>query len=206
MAQTNKCALVVTDGLETKTLPSRFEEGRSTLLEYVLDSVWTVADDIIVAFSQEPSLSLIEKIAPFGVKVVVDRNGGSELSRIVTGFRATTSDNCLVVRASSPFVKPNVLFQLFESVHGYDAAVPSWGRGKKEALLSVYGRKSFLKAASQAKRRSMNGLIDELYAVCYVDVERSLRPLDPDLDSFFSIKDRSDLVRARRMAATKAPR
>src|SRR2546427_12260040 len=122
---TNKCAVVVNDGMENSLLPSRFgEKATSTLLQYVLDSVWTVADEILVIFDEDPGLPLIESIAPFGVKVAIDRAGGSLLSRIVAGFKATHAQNCLVAPCSAPSIKPNVLFQLFESRTRFDARAP----------------------------------------------------------------------------------
>ncbi|TLX98586.1 MAG: hypothetical protein E6K89_00895 [Thaumarchaeota archaeon] len=185
---TNKCAVVVNDGMENSLLPSRFgERASSTLLQYVLDSVWTVADEILVIFDEDPGLSLIETIAPFGVKVAIDRDGSSVLSRIVAGFKAT----------------PNVIFQLFESVRGFDAAVPRWGSGKIEPLLAAYNKKAFLSAAARSKKKVLSSLVDKLSAVSYVDVEKFLKPLDPELYSFFRVKDERDLRKARRIAQSR---
>jgi molybdopterin-guanine dinucleotide biosynthesis protein A len=205
LTQTNKCALVVTDGMERSQLPSRFGEGSvSNLLLYVLDSVWTVADEIFVIFSRDPGLQLVETIAPFGVKVVVDKDGRSSvLSRVATGFRACNSENCLVVSSSFPFVKPSVLFQLFEGIRGHDAAVPRWENGRTEPLLSVYSRKAFLRATANFRGRTLEGLVSNLYAVNFMDVERHLKPLDPELQSFFRVKSRKDLKTARRIASLK---
>lgn len=199
----NKCALILTDGKEGRVLPSRFgEPSKSTVLEYVLDSVWTVADEIFVIFGKEPTLSVVEAIAPFGVKAVIDRNGSSSFSMIMSGFKASSSESCLVVTSSSPFVKPNVLFHLYESIRGFDAAIPRWKDGKTEPLLSVYSRRAFLKAASGLKRRSLSSLVDNLYDVCYVEIEAFVRPLDPGLDSFFRIVTDSDLRKARSMSSS----
>lgn len=200
----NKCALILTDGKEGRTLPSRFGgPARSTVLEYALDSVWTVADEIFVIFGAEPSLSMVESIAPFGVKAVIDRNGSSAFSMIMAGFRASTSENCLVVTSAAPFVKPNVLFYLFESIRGFDAAIPKWKTGRIEPLLSVYSRRAFLRAAAGLKRRTLPGLVGSLYDVHYVGVEDLLKPIDPDLDSLFRIRKDSDLRRAREVATIR---
>lgn len=199
----NKCALILTDGNEERTLPSRFgEPSKSTVLEYVLDSVWTVADEIFVIFGKEPSLSSVERIAPFGVKAVIDRDG-STFSRLMAGFRASTSDNCLVVAASTPFVKPSILFHLYESIRGFDAAIPRWKDGSIEPLLSVYSRKAFLRAAAGLSRQTLQSLIDNLYDVCYVSIEDFLIPVDPDLRSFFRVARETDLGRARAIAPAK---
>lgn len=205
MAQTNKCALVVTDGSESKVLPSRFGDSPSSnLLQYVLDSVWTVADDILVIFAKEPSLPLIESIAPFGVKVVVDRQSTSVLSRIVNGFQASSSENVLVVPSSAPFVKPNVLFELFEGIHGYDAVVPRWRSGKTEPLLSVYSKKAFLRAATHLRKQTLGALVGDLYDVAFLEIEKYLKPLDPELHSFFRVENAGDLRKAIRIATAEA--
>lgn len=191
--------------MENRLLPSRFgDSANSNLLQYVLDSVWTVADDILVIFNKEPDLPLIESVAPFGVKVVLDKGGSSPFSRVATGFRASSSENCLVVSSSAPFVKPNVLFELFEGIHGFDAAVPRWKNGKIEPLLSVYSRKAFLRAGSHLKKHTMGSLVDNLYDVAFIDIEKQLKELDPELYSFFRVESAADLKKARRIATTKA--
>ena len=201
---TNKCAVVVTDGMENSLLPSRFgEKATSTLLQYVLDSVWTVADEILVIFDRDPGLPLIEAIAPFGVKLAIGRDGSSPLSRIVAGFKATKAEECLVVPSSAPFVKPNVILQLFESVRGFDAAIPKWRSGKIEPLLAAYNKKAFMRAAARSKKKTLSSLLDKLSRVSFVDVEKFLKPLDPELYSFFRVKDERDLRKARRIAQSK---
>ena len=201
---TNKCAVVVNDGMESSLLPSRFgERASSTLLQYVLDSVWTVADEILVIFDEDPGLPLIETIAPFGVKVAIDRDGISVVSRIVAGFKATQAENCLVVPSSAPFIKPNVIFQLFESVRGFDAAVPRWRSGKIEPLLAAYNKKVFLRAAARSKKKVLGSVVKKLSAISFVGVEKFLKPLDPELYSFFRVKDARDLRKARRIAQSR---
>jgi molybdenum cofactor guanylyltransferase len=201
----NKCALILTDGKEGRTLPSRFgEPSNSTLLEYVLDSVWTVADEIFVIFGAEPDVTLMEGIAPFGVKAVIDRDGGDPFSMMMAGVKASSSDNCILVPSDAPFVKPSVLFHLFESVRGFDAAIPRWRDGRTDPLFSVYSRKAVLRAAPGLKNRTVTGLVDGLDAACYVNVEELLTPIDPDLESFFRVRTESDLTRAKGMASSKS--
>lgn len=205
MGQTSKCALIVADGKEADLLPGRFDsrDSRSTFLQYVLDSVWTVVDEILVVFAKEPKLSLVETIAPFGVKIAIDRNGSSILTRIAAGFKACNSENCFVVPTSSPFVKPNVVFQLFEELRSYDAAIPKWKEGGVEPLLAVYKKKPFLKAVTSVTGDDMEALIENLYAVTFVSVEDKLQPLDPELLSFFKVSSGKDLERAKLIATAE---
>jgi molybdopterin-guanine dinucleotide biosynthesis protein A len=205
LGQTSKCALIVADGKEGDLLPGRFDsrDSRSTLLQYVLDSVWTVVDEILVVFAKEPKLSLVESIAPFGVKIAIDRNGSSILSRITAGFKACNSENCFIVPTSTPFVKPNVVFQLFEELRSFDAAIPKWRAGGVEPLLAVYKKKPFLKAVTNVRGDEMEALIENLYAVTFVSVEDKLQPLDPELLSFFRVSNGKDLERAKSIATAE---
>jgi len=202
MAQTDKCVLIVTDGREDSILQNGPSE-EFTVLQYVLDSVWTVADEIFVIFGREPSLSTIETIAPFGVKVAVERDGESPFSLILAGFRASNSENCLVVSSQAPLVKPNVLYALFESLRGYDAAVPRWSDGRSEPLLSAYSSRAFQRAAAGLTDSSLESLVESLYAVKYLDIEESFRPLDPELHSFFKITSSADLKAAKGIATLR---
>ncbi len=205
MGQTSKCALIIADGREEALLPGRFDskESSSTLIEYVLDSVWTVVDEIIIIFNKEPDLSLIESIAPFGVKVAIDKEGSGTLSKVMVGLRACNSEDCLVVTVSNPFIKPNVIYQLFQEVKTHDAAIPRWADGTLEPLLAVYKRRPFLKAAAGRERDDLKTLIDDLFAVTFVQIEENLKPLDPDLLSFFRVKDDEDFSRARTIASSQ---
>jgi molybdopterin-guanine dinucleotide biosynthesis protein A len=180
---------------------------QSTLLEYVLDSVWTVADQIYVVFRSEPDLRLIEAISPFGVKVIIHRENNSVVSAVASGLRAIKTDHCFIVSGNVPFIKPNVVHALFEAARNYDAAIPRWSNGKIEPLTSVYSRKAFLKVATRAaSSHNMPALVDNLYAVRYVGIEEELKPLDPDLYSFMTVEKPEDLQKARAIASMKMKR
>ncbi|MCS4537923.1 MAG: NTP transferase domain-containing protein [Thaumarchaeota archaeon] len=182
-------------------------DKQNTLLEYVLDAVWTVADQIYVVFRKEPDLRLVESISPFGVKVIIHREDSSIVSAVVSGLQAAKSEHCFVVSGNIPFMKPNVVHALFESARNYDAAIPKWANGNIESLTSVYARKAFIKVATRgADITSMSSVIDNLYAVRYVNVEEELKPLDPDLYSFMAVKNAEDMEKARAIASIKSKR
>ncbi len=208
MGQTSRCALIIADGREDALLPGRFEsrDATSTMIQYVLDSVWTVVDEILVIFQKEPPLELIETIAPFGVKVAVDERSRDTLSKVVVGMLACNSENCLVATVSRPFVKPNVIFRLFEAVGSHDAAVPRWADNRQEPLLAVYRKKPFLKAASKERGGGIESVIDDLCAVTFVQIEETLKPLDPDLLSFFRVRTDADFTRAATIALAQEVR
>ena len=201
LSTAGRSAIVLADGREERLIPKRFssEAGESSLLEYVLDSVWTVADELLIVFRQEPTLELVESIAPFGVKILIQ--DGTLVSRVESGFMASRSEHCLVVEENRPFVKPNVVFALFDAARGSDAAVPRWANGTIEPMLSVYRRQSALKVASQVtKSDTPLTFVDHLYVVRFVQVEGELGPLDPELNSFFKVNDTNDLKKAISLA------
>lgn len=204
--QPARSAIVVAWGREEEKLPKRFfqPEEESTVLEYLLDAVWTVADAIYVIFRKEPSLKLIEAISTFGVKIIIENKDQPVVSSLLMGFKASRSEHCLVLRENMPFIKPSVLHALFEFAKGYDAAIPKWSNGRLEPLLAVYRRKSFITVASKLQSEdNLLPVVDNLYSIRYVGVENEIRPLDPDLESFFTINSEEDLAKAREKVTLK---
>jgi len=176
------------------------------LLGYVLDSVWTVTDEIYVVFRGEPDLTLVEEIAPFGAKIISIASTATLVEQVTAGLGACRSELCLVLAGNAPFVKPNLAYALFEAAREYDAAVPRWADGRLEPFLSTYRRKSWLRAVGLATPGSMDGVLDSLYGIRFVAIEEELRQLDPELHSFFRVESLSDLQRAEDVAAQSAPR
>lgn len=204
--RTTRAAVVVARGHESDLLPRQFfdQNGECTLLEYVLDTIWTVTDEICIVFSREPSLKLIETIAPFGAKLIIKNEPSFIVPMLTVGFKASRSEYCLAVRENTPFLKPNVLFALFEAARGYDASLPRWPDGKVEPLLAVYRRRALLSAASQnPDSDDPYTIIDNLYAVNFVNVDKELKLLDPELHSFVRIENEEDLAKARGFATVR---
>lgn len=205
MSAENRTAVILVRGMEDVTIPTQFSEteSESSLVEYVLNSVWTVVDQIFVVFNHEPDLKLVEDIAPFGVKIIVSRDSDNIVSAMSMGIEASKSELCFVTLGNTPFIKPNVIFALFEGARGYDAAIPKWPDGEIDPLLTVYRRASLLRVleANRGLATPMD-IVDRLYAIRFVDVEKELKHLDPDLNSFFKIKTDEDIQKARRIAAS----
>ncbi len=168
---------IIPDGAHELGLSAAYldKAKESTLIEYVLDSVWTVADQIYVIFSKEPDLKVVETIAPFGVKIIVQGRRSSSLSGLASGLNALKSESVFIIPSTVPFIKPNFIFALFDGARNHDAAIPRWSDGRIEPLLSVYARK---------RARA-----------------HELKSLDPDLYSFLYVNSKKDLPKARRIAS-----
>jgi molybdopterin-guanine dinucleotide biosynthesis protein A len=201
-------SVVVAQGHESLRLPRRFPGGdpTSSLLGYVLDSVWTVSDEIYVVFRDEPDLALVEEIAPSGAKIISVASEAAAVDQVAAGLQACHSELCLVLAGNVPFVKPNLAYELFEAAREYDAAVPRWADGRLEPLLATYRRKSWLRALAAGTPRSLQGVLDSLYGIRFVAVENELKQLDPELHSFFRVEGAGDLQKAEAVAAQSAPR
>lgn len=207
-------AIIFAGGREEKKISRQFapdEEG--TLLEYVLDSVWTVADELIVVFGNEPKLSTVETIAPFGAKLITVNPNQAPLTAILDAFRSSKAELCLLATERVPLLKPNVTLSLFENARGYDLAIPKWDDGRLEPLLAVYRRNALLKLVSTLKpalgkdvKREMGRIAEQLFAVKYVSIEKDLKEIDPELDSFLEIDGEKSLSVAREKASIKVKR
>jgi molybdopterin-guanine dinucleotide biosynthesis protein A len=205
-------AIIFASGMEEKTISRHFSpDEQGTLLEYVLDSVWTVADELNVVFANEPKLSVVEGISSFGARVLTSPKGESGIRGILNAFRSSRAEHCLLVTERAPLLKPNVALSLFENAHGVDLAIPKWKSGKLEPMLAVYRSKTLLRLAGASPQGftqknvegEMNSIIDQIFDVKYVSVEDELSELDPELDSFLEVKDEASLSAAQSKASIK---
>ena len=178
-------------------------EGQSTVLEYMLDSVWTLTDEIYILFDKDPDLGLVEAISPFGAKILVSENV-SPAAAVLTGMKESKADYSFVATGNMPFVKPNVIFALFEAAKNNDAAIPKWRDGTQEPLLAVYSRKCFIKACTPMNPTiSFNTILEKMYAIRYISVEDELTPLDPEQHSFLRVESDVDSEKATSLAAVR---
>ncbi len=205
-----RCAIIFASGMEEKTISRQFApEEEGTLLEYVLDSVWTVADELLVVFQNEPKLSIVESLAPFGVRVLTTTNGSTAVDTILHAFKSAKSEHCLLATEAVPLLKPNVVLSLFENAMGYDLAIPRWKSGKTEPMLAVYRCNTLVRIANSSSKlpkdvkSAFSYLAEQIFAAKYVSVEDQLEELDPELDSFLKVEDETSLGIARSKAAVK---
>ncbi|MGI0092094.1 MAG: molybdenum cofactor guanylyltransferase [Nitrososphaerales archaeon] len=205
-------AIIFAGSMKEKTISRHFSpDEKGTLLEYVLDSVWTIADELMVVFESEPKLSLVEAISPFGAKVLTIPDGQNSLTTLTEAFKMSDAEYVLLTTERLPLLKPNIALSLFENVHGNDLAIPKWTTGKIEPLFAVYHKSAFLKLAGQLKGPQRKddigsmllGLIEQLFDVKYLSVEKELKEIDPELDSFLEVKDEKSLSLARSKATVR---
>lgn len=204
-------SIVYASGLEESTISSHFsEESTGTLLEFVLDSVWTVVDEITVVFKNEPKLDVVESLSPFGARVLTETNYDSPLFALVEAFKASKAEHCLLTTEKFPFLKPNVVLSLFEAANGQDLAIPKWNNGRMDPFPAVYRRNAFVRISESSSKKTnksselydnLSQLVERFFDIKQVSVEGQLREIDPELDSFFRVQDEKSLQKARTKAS-----
>ena len=109
------------------------------------------------------------------------------------------------IACDMPFVRGEVISLLLARAGGdWDAVVPRLSPGL-EPLCAVYDRslRGIIEERLEAGERRIRSVFDACRTL-YVD-EEELRPLDPELESFFNINTPADLERARAVAAGASP-
>jgi molybdenum cofactor guanylyltransferase len=200
--------------MEQETISRQFApDERGTLLEYVLDSIWTVTDELCIVFKKEPDLATIESISSFGAKIFNVPENESPVLQVITAFKSCRSEHCALVTETIPLLKPNVVLALFNAAANSDLAIPRWNNGKVEPLLAVYRVNALLKLWASQKNppardldSAMRDLSSQLFDVNYVSIEKDLSELDPELDSFLKVESEESLAKARSKASIRVNR
>jgi len=114
------------------------------------------------------------------------------------------------VRQTLPLAGPEVinrLYELADESEAYEAAVPVQPNGFFEPLHSVYCVDKMQSACRKALEKGEQRIHVPLQELCVNRVSIDLlRPLDPDLLSFFNLNTREDLETARALWPDHRPK
>jgi molybdenum cofactor guanylyltransferase len=182
-------------------------EGKP-LISWTAERLSMTADEIVVVARDESHAErlaeIISDFAPQPEPRVVftwDRVAGfGPVAGLSAGMRRARGHFVFATACDLPFLNPQVIERLFELADGgdYDAAVPAQPNGFFEPLHSVYHRSKMLAACERALEKAERRIHAPLQELCvrriYVEL---LRPLDPDLLTFFNLNTREDLEKAR---------
>jgi len=197
-----RAVIVLAGGLGSRlgtNKPLRQLAGKP-LINHVIDRVSSLSNEIIVVIARDASRSEYSKILPSSVRIINDEPAGkSPLVGIVTALRATKVEFAVILTCDIPFVNRNVVKLLLERAANAEAAVPRWKEGQLEPLQAVYLRESTLPEAEEALangRLAPTDLLNSLRKIVYVSIEDEIKPLDPELRTFFNVNTRQDLEKA----------
>ncbi len=175
------------------------------LLQYVINRVICVADELIVAAGNRSQGMEIRNRISGEFDIVLDSLSDSgPLAGFLSGLGHASCDLCLIIGCDMPFINTEVVEYLFGllSDSDYDAAVPRWANGMLEPLHAVYRREPTLAAIRTAVNERKNMRISNIIArlkVCFVPVAR-IKAIDPDLKTFTNINTPADIITARKKA------
>jgi molybdopterin-guanine dinucleotide biosynthesis protein A len=127
--------------------------------------------------------------------------GFGPVAGLEAGMRRARGRLAFATGCDLPFLKLEVidrLFELADVMEGYEAAVPVQPNGFFEPLHSVYDREKMQSACVRALENGERRIHVPLQELCvnHISIDQ-LRPLDPDLLSFFNLNTRADLETAR---------
>ncbi|MGB5100260.1 MAG: molybdenum cofactor guanylyltransferase [Methanothrix sp.] len=181
-------------------------EGRP-LICWTAERLRMTADEVVVVARSKAHAERLEKIisdySPAKTKVTFtwDRVAGfGPVAGLSAGMKEARGELAFATGCDLPFLSLQVIERLFELAdeEGYEAAVPVQPNGFFEPLHCVYHREKMRLACDRALEREERRIYAPLQELCvrrvHVDL---LRPLDPDLLSFFNLNTREDLEKAR---------
>ncbi|MHB8118064.1 MAG: molybdenum cofactor guanylyltransferase [Methanothrix sp.] len=186
---------------------SLLEFERKPLICWTAEKLCRVADEVVIVARSEAHAERLEEIisdfAPAEPKVTFTWDsvaGFGPVAGLSAGMKEASGSLAFATGCDLPFLNHQVIERLFELAEeeDYEAAVPVQPNGFFEPLHSVYHRGMMLLACERAIEKCERRIHAPLQELCvrriYVDL---LRPLDPDLLTFFNLNTREDLEKAR---------
>ncbi|MCX7683573.1 MAG: molybdenum cofactor guanylyltransferase [Anaerolineae bacterium] len=172
------------------------ELGGRALIELVIVQMATVcAEVLIVAGDVRPYLGL-------GLPTVQDRfQGAGVLGGLHAGLEAASYELTIAVGCDMPFLNPALLEALIRWSEGFDVVLLRRGT-EVEPLHATYRRTCLqpIEEAIQAGERRIISFFDRV-RVRYLTPEE-VRPLDPELRSFFNVNTPEEWQIAQRWYST----
>jgi len=182
-------------------------EGKP-LICWTAEKLSWAANEVVVVARNEAHAGRLEKIisdfAPRPEpKVTFTWDSVAEFGPVAglyAGMKEASGSLAFATGCDLPFLNPQVIERLFELAEeeDYEAAVPVQPNGFFEPLHSIYHRGKMLLACERAIERCERRIHAPLQELCvnHICVDL-LRPLDPDLLTFFNLNTREDLEKAR---------
>jgi molybdopterin-guanine dinucleotide biosynthesis protein A len=179
---------------------SLIEFGGRSLIQWSVEKLARVVDEIVLVARDPEQAGSLGDLLPDILVSCDGISGYGPVAGLAAGMECGQGENALAVGCDLPFLNTDVVLKLFELVEGYEAAVPVRANGMIEPLHAVYKREKLLTACKasieQGERRIRSPLA--MLNVNYVSINL-LKPLDPELLTFFNLNTREDLETARKM-------
>jgi molybdopterin-guanine dinucleotide biosynthesis protein A len=187
-------SIIIANELTYIPLPNRFYStaSDSSVLEYMLDALWTVFDNTLVISSVDPPYDLLERINPFGARIIMNK-GKSLPEMLGVSLDYVETPISIIVSGDRPLLKPSVLFTISYNIGNFECAVPRWKDKNVDPFLASYKTEALKKVLKRVKPHDYSSsFIDMFNDVLYLSVENELIVSDPELYSFMRLKSVED--------------
>lgn len=163
------------------------------MIRRVADRLLEATDRLVVNCRADQREAISGALAGLGPRFAIDDDPDrGPVGGIATGLRAAETPYAAVVACDLPFLDADLVEYLFERAEGHDAAVPKpsdWF----EPLHAVYRPEPMADACEAALAEGDVRVIEPLFSLDYVVVERSDLLKHGSLDSFESVDTPEDV-------------
>jgi molybdopterin-guanine dinucleotide biosynthesis protein A len=177
-----------------------FELNGKPLLNYVVDAVKGLVEDIIIVTNTQERADAYAKIVSAKVSFVLDaEEAKGPLMGALMGFEAAQGEYTLLLPVDSPFVSKEVLELLFDLAPGKAAVIPRNTDMEIEPLHAVYNTAQTLTVIKETLAQDqfdMHSMIERLRGVRYIST-MVIEQLDPELNTFTNINTPLDLKKVK---------
>lgn len=177
------------------------ELAGTAMIRRVADRVAGVVDELIVNCRPDQTPAITEVMAEYPLPVtyaedeIPDRG---PVAGIRNGLDAATGPYAFVVGCDRPFTDPTLVSYLFDTVEGYDAAIPRLDSQWLQTTQAVYHVDSMAAACSNSLEGTNPSIRDPVTALDYLVLDESELATVTDLDSFENINTRSEFESAQK--------
>ncbi len=169
--------------------------GDKTILEYVMDTLDGVVDEIIISVRDTQQQELLKDYTQ-GYDVVLDEyQDVGPLSGILEGLKVANGEYVFVAACDMPFINNDVVELLFKRAEGHDAAIPVWENENLEPMHAVYRTRPMAVETKKAILRNEKFVLAPVFKmqdIVFVNMDE-IRELDPDLRTFVNINTSDDM-------------
>jgi len=187
-------SIIIANELTYLPLPNRFYSttSDSSVLEYMLDALWTVFDSTLVISSIDPPFEILERINPFGARIIMNKDKPF-LEMLGTSLEYVDTPIIFIVSGDRPLLKPSVLYTIGYNIGNFECAIPRWNDKSVDQFLASF-KTLALKKVLKIKmfKDYSSGFIDLFNDILYLSVENELKISDPELYSFMRLKNFGD--------------
>lgn len=163
------------------------------MVRRVADRLLETTDDLVVNCRADQRAAIADALGGLDPRFAVDEEPDrGPVAGIAAGLRAAGTPRAAVVAVDMPLLDPDLLSYLFERAEGHDAAVPRPGDWF-EPLHAVYRPDPMADACEAALEEGDVRVVEPVFSVDHVVVERSDLVANGSLDSFESVDTPDDL-------------